>query len=181
MDALDKYKIDLKNLHADSAEYCFRLDDAFFEAVQGTLVKGGEVDVVLKLKKNVEGYTLTFCIKGRVCVPCDRCLEDMYIAVETTRVLTVVTDNGYEEDADVVVLPKDDTVMDVAWILYEFVVLEVPITHVHADGECNPAMLESLSAHLVASDDESHVADEESRERPVDPRWNELKKILDNN
>ena len=44
MDVLDSYKIDLKNMRTDVAEYQFALDDAFFEAVEGTLVKSGKAD-----------------------------------------------------------------------------------------------------------------------------------------
>jgi hypothetical protein len=58
--------------------------------------------------------------------------------------------------------------------------------HVHAPGKCNKDMVSKLSKHLrVKSDDPDEVDDvEESaiEESPeIDPRWNELKKILDNN
>ena len=36
MDVLDSYKIDLKNMRTDVAEYQFALDDAFFGAVRQT-------------------------------------------------------------------------------------------------------------------------------------------------
>jgi hypothetical protein len=58
--------------------------------------------------------------------------------------------------------------------------------HVHPAGKCNKEMTSRLS-HLMrteAGDDEEFggEADEaDDAERPVDPRWNELKKILDNN
>ena len=47
-------------------------------------------------------------------------------------------------------------------------------------------MMEALAAHLVTSSEkpdgseEEKSTDEES-DKPVDPRWNKLKKILDNN
>ncbi len=184
MNALDSYKVDLKDLPAEGMEYRFKVDDAFFAAVQGTLVKAGEADVALEVEKKCGCYALTFHIKGRVRVPCDRCLEDMDIDIDTKRVLDVVPEGVYDDaEREALVLPKGETVVDVAWNIYEFIALEVPISHVHGDGECNPAMLECLSAHSVSSGDggadSGRSGDEE--EHPVDPRWNELKKILDNN
>ena len=76
-----------------------------------------------------------------------------------------------------------------AWFLYEFIALAIPMKHVHAPGKCNKAMSSKLNQHLrVLSDEESEEDAWENEEeeigetdRPVDPRWNELKKILDNN
>ena len=89
MDVLDSYKIDLKNMRTDVAEYQFALDDAFFEAVEGTLVKSGKADADLKIRESGGAYVFTFHIKGTVHVPCDRCLDDMDVEIETERMLTV--------------------------------------------------------------------------------------------
>ena len=60
----------------------------------------------------------------------------------------------------------------------------------HAPGKCNKGMVGKLSKHLRTSGDdddddiavelpEEEIGNEEPQE--IDPRWNELKKILDNN
>ncbi len=104
MDVLDSYKIDLKNMRTDVAEYQFALDDAFFEAVEGTLVKSGKADADLKIRESGGAYVFTFHIKGTVHVPCDRCLDDMDVEIETERMLTVklgdeYADEGYDDTA----------------------------------------------------------------------------------
>ena len=186
MDVLDSYKIDLKNMRTDVAEYQFALDDAFFEAVKGTLVKSGKADADLKLRESGGAYVFTFHIKGTVHVPCDRCLDDMDVEIETERMLTVKLGDEYADEGDMMILPYEDAILNVAWIIYEFIVLEVPLTHVHEPGHCNVEMMEALAAHLVTSSEkpdgseEEKSADEES-DKPIDPRWNKLKKILDNN
>ena len=182
----DSYKIDLKNMRTDVAEYQFALDDAFFEAVEGTLVKSGKADADLKIRESGGAYVFTFHIKGTVHVPCDRCLDDMDVEIETERMLTVKLGEEYADEGDMMILPYEDAILNVAWIIYEFIVLEVPLTHVHEPGHCNVEMMEALAAHLVTSSEkpdgseEEKSADEES-DKPVDPRWNKLKKILDNN
>lgn len=186
MDVLDSYKIDLKNMRTDVAEYQFALDDAFFEAVEGTLVKSGKADADLKIRESGGAYVFTFHIKGTVHVPCDRCLDDMDVEIETERMLTVKLGDEYADEGDMMILPYEDAILNVAWIIYEFIVLEVPLTHVHEPGHCNVEMMEALAAHLVTSSEkpdgseEEKSADEES-DKPIDPRWNILKKILDNN
>lgn len=186
MDVLDSYKIDLKEMRTDVAEYRFTLNDAFFEAVEGTLVKSGRASANLKIRESGGAYVLTFHIKGTVHVPCDRCLEDMDVEIETERMLTVRLGEEYADEGDMMILPYEDAILNVAWIVYEFIVLEVPLTHVHEPGHCNVEMMRVLAAHLVASSEDTDGtedvkgADEESG-KPVDPRWDKLKEILDNN
>ncbi len=59
--------------------------------------------------------------------------------------------------------------------------------HVHAPGKCNKDMVSKLSKHLRVrgndEDDMDDVEEDPTSDEPqaIDPRWNELKKILDNN
>ena len=57
-----------------------------------------------------------------------------------------------------------------AWLIYEFIALDIPIKHVHAPGKCNAAMIKALEEHSATrSSDEDGAA--------VDPRWSELEKL----
>lgn len=189
MDVLDRYWIDLKNMRADIAEYQYVLDDAFFNAVEGTLVHNGHVNVALSVKKAIGAFELTFRIEGILQIPCDRCLDVMDQAIDTVSILRVKLGDDYADEGDLVVIPFDEGVLNVAWYMYEFIALEIPIKHVHGPGKCNEAMMSTLKQHLAemstenesedsSGDMEGHVTDSE---KPVDPRWNKLKKILDNN
>ncbi len=179
MDALDKYKVNLKDLQAGVATYRFELDDAFFELVGGTLVKGGHADVMLSVEEKGGIYALIFHIRGVVCVPCDRCLDDMDVAVDTENVLNVKVGTEYSDEGDVVVVPEDDPACNVAWNIYEFIALSIPVAHVHEEGKCNAAMMEMLAAHLVTSEDMDDTGGGEKAE-VTDPRWDKLKDIINN-
>lgn len=187
MNVLDSYKIDLKNMRTDVSEYQFRLDNAFFEAIDDVLIRKGLVDVNLRVKKTAGAFELTFCIKGNVQIPCDRCLDDMDQAIDSVSTLKVKLGDEYEDNGELIVVPFDEGVLDVSWNLYEFIALEIPIKHVHEPGKCNVAMMSVLKEHeAVASGDDDDTDDEffaheGDGEKPIDPRWNELKKILDNN
>lgn len=188
MDALDSYIIELRDMRTDSAEYQFKLDDAFFEAVEGTLVRKGNVDVNLQVVKTAGAYELTFHIKGCVMVPCDRCLDDMEQGIDAEHLLKVRWGDEYADEGDMVVIPFEDGALNVAWNIYEFIALEIPMKHVHEPGLCNAAMEKVLRKHLASTQEaednggeSGEETEKEENERPMDPRWSELKKILDNN
>ena len=77
MSVLDNYNIDLNDVRSDAVDYRFDLDRQFFDALESTLLRGGNVAVDLKVKKNGGAYAFVFRINGMVQVPCDRCLDDM--------------------------------------------------------------------------------------------------------
>ncbi len=169
MDKLDGYKVDLKGMTSDTVSYQWHIDDNFFSAVQGPEIQQGELDASLRVKQTSDAFELTFGFAGTVKVACDRCLELMDLPIEAEQTLKVKLGEHFEDNGDVVTVPYDDGTLNVAWNLYEFMALEIPIRHVHLSGECP----------LDAEYEES--ASSQETEKPIDPRWNDLKKILDNN
>ncbi|MCF0257598.1 MULTISPECIES: YceD family protein [Bacteria] len=192
MGKFDKYKIDLKGMRTDTCKYEFVLDNLFFANIDGPEVQKGKVNVVLLVKRTSRAFELNFQTEGVVWVPCDRCLEDMEQLVNSTDKLLVKFGREYAEEGDnLIVIPEEEGEINVAWFMYEFVALAIPMKHVHAPGKCNKTMTSKLSKHLrTTPDDESEEAfipEEETNlmndeeESQIDPRWEELKKILDNN
>ena len=169
----------------DRAEYEYRLDNQFFLDLDASEVQKGQVNVILKVRKTSGVYQLDFHTKGKVVVICDRCLDEMEQLIETEDQLKVKLGSEYWEVDDIVVVPEEDGYINVAWFIYEFIALSIPMKHVHAPGNCNTDMESKLSKHLRVSadeEDEFENSDEsEETSHPIDPRWNELKKILDNN
>ena len=189
----DKYKIDLKGMQADSCKYEFVLDNLFFANIDGPEVQKGKVNVVLVVKKTSRAFELNFQTDGMVWVPCDRCLDDLEQPVSSTDRLLVKFGHEYAEEGDnLIVIPEEEGEINVAWFMYEFIALAIPMKHVHAPGKCNKAMSSKLSKHLRTTpddemDEDSFVSEDsdelanDDTETAVDPRWDELKKILDNN
>lgn len=191
---MDIYKVELKDMRADSCRYEYELDDAFFEAIEAPEIRKGRLHVQLDVKKGISVYHLSFHTEGVVTVPCDRCLEDMEIDVDTDNRLDVKLGADYLDEETCITVPEEEGYIDVAWFLYEFIELSLPIKHVHAPGECNPQMMGALNAHLshMADDDDFEEAEaggevedgsstEQEDGQPTDPRWDALKSILNNN
>ena len=192
MGKFDKYKIDLKGLQENSAEYNFLLDNQYFAYIDGQEVQKGKVNVQLTVKKISQTFELLFRTEGVVYVACDRCLDDMELPISSVDKLLVKFGREFAEEGDnVVVIPEDEGIINIAWFMYEFIALSIPMKHVHPAGKCNKTMLGKLSKHLRSRaeelDDELLVEDEEvdadmkGGDQDIAPRWSELKKILDNN
>lgn len=173
MCSLEQFKIDLKKQKDEVRTFDFDLDNLFFSALDGSEVKQGALHASVSIRKMTGFYELLFHAEGTVTVTCDRCLDDMSQPIETDNRLVVKLGAAYSEEDDVITVSEDEGILDVSWLIYEFIVLAIPIKHVHAPGKCNPAMsqvLEELSADR-SSDEESSPA--------VDPRWSALLKLKD--
>ena len=170
----------------DTAEYQYQLDNLFFAELDAPEVQKGKLNVTLKVRKTSAIYQLDFHTEGHVIVNCDRCLDEMEQPVETDDRMKVKLGAEFSEIDDIVVVPEEDGYINVAWFIYEFIALSIPMKHVHAPGKCNKGMVSKLSKHLrVVKEEEDDsfedMVDAEEETREIDPRWNELKKILDNN
>lgn len=173
MEKLDSYKVDLKGMPSDTVSYRWHVDDDFFSAVEGSEIQQGQLDVALRVKRTSGAYELVFNLNGTVKVTCDRCLELMDIPIGTERCLRAKLGDGYDDDGELVTVPESDGKLNIAWNIYEFAALEIPLRHVHPAGECNEYMTGKL--------DSLHTSGEKADAgSAVDPRWNDLRKILDN-
>ena len=152
----------------EAATYKCELGNDYFEAVEATEVKGGNLHATVEVRKVQDAYVLNFNVSGDVVVSCDVCLGDMSLPVETTGKVMVRLGDSYAEDEDSVTIPEDDGVLDAAWLVYEMAVLTIPTRHVHEEGGCDPAMLGKLE-ELSVGPGEGDSA--------IDPRWSELEKI----
>ena len=149
----------------------YDLDDAYFRAIDAPEVSKGRVHVSLAIRKQSGFFELLFHTEGTVIIPCDRCLDEMEQPIEADNRLAVKLGTGYSEDDDLVTIDENEGILDVSWFIYEFIALAIPIKHVHEPGMCNAAMIEALEEHSAA-----RSSDEED-EQAIDPRWEALKKL----
>ncbi|MCQ2083255.1 MAG: DUF177 domain-containing protein [Bacteroidaceae bacterium] len=175
MGRLDKYNVELKDLKEQQAQYQWTVDQDFFSVVEGDEVRNGKVDVNLAVTKASGLYKLFFSVAGTVVVTCDRCLDDMPLQIENSGELKVKLGADFGDDGDVVIVPEVQGFVNVAWYIYEFIALAIPIKHVHAPGKCNKGMMEKLDELTVGEDQE-----EQTGQTETDPRWDDLKNMIEN-
>ncbi len=159
--------------------------------IDGDEVQKGKVKVHLTVKRTSVAFEMNFQIEGVAIVPCDRCLDYMEFPVDTHNRLVVKFGKEYAEESDeVVVIPEEEGAINLAWFLYEFIALAVPMKHVHAPGKCNKAMSTKLKKHTAKSTDDGDDDYEEDEVEDIsmdddvsgnsDPRWDALKGLIEN-
>lgn len=149
-------KIDLMSLALGRHDLEAKLDDAFFSALDQTEILSGDVDAQIGIVATENSFTLHVELNGTVSVTCDRCLDPVEepIEVEDDFVVKLAAEDG--EDDDCIYVSERHPILDLGWLLYEEISVDLPIVCRHQPGECNPQMEELLQSHLCTS-----VEDEE--------------------
>ena len=191
MSKFGHYNIILHDINDEVRNYEFDLNDEYFAKIDSPEVKKGNVTAFVTVKKKIGIYELSFSLKGIVQIPCDRCLDEMDQSIQHVDMLQVKFGTDWSEENEIVVVPESEGSINIAWFLYEFIVLNIPIKHVHATGECNKGMVSKLKRHITRQKDDSDENglfdfddDDDSpvEDTQVDPRWENLQNInFDNN
>jgi uncharacterized metal-binding protein YceD (DUF177 family) len=169
-------KIPISGLKPGLHIYDFEINKEFFERIEESEVKEGELKVTVEAEKRSSHIDLNIKISGRVRINCDRCLEMFYMPVECeNRLLVKFGKTRDESDPDILTIPVDENELELNQYFYEFIYLAIPIKRVHPDDKngnstCDQDMLRRLEEHIVIED-----------ENRSDPRWEELKKLMNNN
>lgn len=192
MGKFTEFKLMLKSLPKGTHTFEFHLDKQFFVNMENTEVRDADVNVVLSVVYNGTFYDMTFKVTGTVTLLCDRCLDNLDVPVDTDYHVIVKYGESYDDSSDeMLVIPESDNYLNVAYIIYDTVMLAIPIKHVHPLGKCNRAMSALLKKHRSQADDadselENQLIDEmddmdtSDQGQQSDPRWDALKKLQDN-
>ena len=163
-----EFLIPVSGLALGVHSFKFDIKDDFFADMDYSEVKQADVTVDLEVLKEELMMTLNFHVEGKVLVPCDRCADEFFIPIQSEQVFYIKFGaEGVEESDDVVVVPAEEHAYDIRSLIYEYIILSIPIHRVHPEGECNPQVLAMLSHDEEPTDEET----------ATDPRWAALKDV----
>ncbi len=178
MNYLSNYNIQFSGLSEGIHFFDFSADKLFFACFEESEIEEGDIQIQVELEKRSTYLRLNFILKGEVELICDRCLEKYFQNIQGNYPMFVKFTDVFAEDNDeVIYLQSGDHQVNVAKLIYEFIVLSIPIRHVHPDDEegnslCDPEMLKKIEEYKIRESEENKI---------VDPRWNDLRKIIGNN
>ena len=155
-------KVQLASLPEGKHEQEFVCDTQFFKNMENTDVANSDVKVHLDLTHRNGLYDMKFTFKGLVQVPCDRCLDPIDIEIDTTYDIKVEYGDSYDDASDdLLIIPSSNPYLNVAYMLYDTILLSIPMRHVHPLGKCNRAMAAALNKHKVKGldDEETEMVD----------------------
>ncbi len=177
------YNIEFKGFSDGKHRFDYKIDDSFFRLIEDPLYEKGDINLIVEMTKSSQMLIFDLNFEGSIETFCDNCLEAMRQPISYEYQLIVRLGDDYEEvDDNITIIPREDFKFNIFNVVYDCIVTSQPIRHLHPDDEngkstCNPDMIEELGNYLVS--ESTSTTDEESDE--IDPRWSELKKLLDNN
>lgn len=175
MKVTEEFEIPLSGLKEGIHNYGFEISTGFFEHFNNPDLPGGKLDLNVILHKRPQFLELDFQFTGSLSLVCDRCLDSFDYEVDFTEKLFVRYGDDYEElDDNIIVIPRDESRLNIAQFIYEFAALSIPFKKVHPENQngttgCDPEMIKKLN-ELKA--EEKHFTKENT-----DPRWDKLKNL----
>lgn len=172
MNKLRTFDINLNSLSVGKHIFTYEIDECFFENFAESPVSAGDVYVHLTLEKKERMLLLDFFIDGSLRSECDRCLDEFNLPISCTeKIIYKYEGEGIAadlEDPNIVFIAEKTERINVAQLIYEFMMLQIPIKktcEMDRMGEktCNPKMLARL--------------EERKEKENTDPRWDKLKDI----
>jgi uncharacterized metal-binding protein YceD (DUF177 family) len=169
------YIIPISGLKEGHHTIDFEIDKVFFEKFEESEVEKGSLIANIEMDKRSTHIDMIIRVSGSVRVSCDRCLEMFSQPVVSENRLLVKFGKSLEDiDPDIISVSAYEYELDLHQQIYEFIMLALPIKRVHpADkygkSTCDPVMIKKLEELLI----------EEEKEN--DPRWDELKKLMNDN
>jgi len=173
-----KYDIAFKGLADGLHEFNYQINGKFFEHFEGSLVDEGDINVSVTLEKRSAFIKLHLNINGEIELVCDRCLENYRQKIKNkAEIFVKFGENEFDEGENVIWILPEEHLLNVAQLIYEYVALSIPLRHIHpknknGERDCNKEMVDKLK-HYIHTENEENTF--------VDPRWDILKKLNNNN
>ncbi len=162
------YIIPIAGLGLGQHHFIFEIDSAFLKKFPALEVEEGQITVETEMIKESNLIDFSFRFVGKLLLPCDRCLESFYYPVDNTVRLIVKYGETREEISDeVLVIPANESRLDLSQYFYEFINLMIPFKKEHpldenGNSTCSAEMEEKLTSMIT---------------KPEDSRWDALKNI----
>ena len=154
MKARRAYDINFASLSMGSQQLDYSLSADFLENYPEAYISDIKAFAVLSLNKMHQCLETSMNIQGTVVCSCDICTEDVNIEFKTDEfVIFKFVDmqmSNIEDELNVIFIDKRDNIINVSDILYETIMLSLPIRKLHdmkPDGtySCNPEYLKYLN------------------------------------
>ena len=174
MQTRKEYIIQFVALSFGEHKFEFLVNDKFFEHLDYSEIKQGNITINLNLLKQSAMMVLQFEITGTVKMLCDLCATEFDMPINGNQKLIVKvggTDEAKDDD-DIITIAANEHQLDLAQYIYEYITLSLPIKRTHpldkkGKPTCDKEMLKKVAKFLT----------KEEKKEETDPRWDVLKNI----
>lgn len=172
MKNLSEFNIPFVGLKEGKHQFEFQIDQSFFDFFDFHEFEKVDFDVNIDFNKKETILELDFVIDGTINVPCDITGEDFDLEVKGDFSLVVnFSEKFNNENEALLVLPYQSSHVEVQQYIYELIVLSVPQKRIKPGASrSNVKSTEEL---------EEKVDNKQNTKEEGDPRWGQLKQLLD--
>ena len=179
MKQLKEFVIPFIGLKLGEHTFDFKITKTFFDYFEYEDFNNSDINLeVLLIKKNTMlEFTLSF--KGCVNVNCDVTNETYNESVAGSyHFIVKFGDDFNDENEDLLLIPHGSYEVNIQQFIYESVILNLPSRRIHPGIEDGTLQSDILDKLEELSPKASKEDTEEPQQGPTDPRWDSLKKLL---
>lgn len=182
MEKFRYYNVSFSGLNLGEHDFEFDITQPFFDLFEFEQdFQKPDLKLKLKLDKKNNFLELNFKLKGTVELNCDLTNElySQKIKGKSELIVKFGLDYDYSDD-EVWVIPQGEHHVNISQMIYEMTLLALPIKRIHPDVESGKSHSEMLNL-LDKYSNPNEAEEESSNEEKIDPRWEQLKKLRNNN
>lgn len=170
------YNVSFSGLSLGQHEFEFHMAQPFFDLFDFEQdFREPHLKLKLVLDKKNNFLELDFKLEGSVETDCDLTNEPFRQEIKGESAVIVKFGEDYDySDDEVWIIPQGEHTVNIAQMVYEMVLLALPLKRIHPDvasGKSHSEMLELLNRYSIENKESG------SGEQETDPRWEELKKL----
>ena len=169
-----EFFIPFSGLKLGKHEFEYEIENTFFESFGYQEFNGAQIKVLAILDKMNNMMELELSSTGKVNVDCDLTGEAFDQPIVSDLKLVIKFGETYDDENDeILILPHGEHQFNIAQYVYEMLVLAVPQKRVH------PGVLDgSLQSEVLDKLEELQPKEGKESSENIDPRWDDLKKLL---
>ncbi|WP_375585284.1 DUF177 domain-containing protein [Cyclobacterium xiamenense] len=182
MKFIRNFDIDIIRLKEGEHLFHFEIGEEFlahFEKIK-EVVHAAAIQVEVRLDKRINLIEVDFDVKGTVGLTCDRSLEKFDQGVDVQhKILYKYGEEEKEINEEVFLITKDTPAINVAQLMYEFILLAIPAKKIHPDHRIEGEEAEEEDGWIVyeAGDEEN---EDDTNKAEQNPFWEALKNLKSN-
>jgi uncharacterized protein len=145
MDAFKHFSIPYLGLKAGLHEFKFEIDNTFFQHFESSPISEGSFKISLEVDKRPDFGVMELRCLGQVVVTCERCLNPFSLPQDTEATIHIKYGEENIDDDEVIYITHDTSHLNVAQIIYEIIVVSLPMLKMHEDEQdCDPEVIKRM-------------------------------------
>ena len=174
MDKLRNYDVAFTGLKNGKHEFKFEIEQPFFDLFETEQeFTNAHITAEVFLEKHTTFLDFLVEISGTVDLICDISSEEFAHSIENSIKILVKYGEEYDDsNEEVITIPHGDSAFNIAQIVYEAVVLSIPMKKISPNVKNEDIELIEKFSPKIEEAEEDHE---------TDPRWEALKKLKDKN